>query len=59
LVVVTASGAIKATKNVSQLLLGSWNDLSVVVPSGQTGSQVAVEVATSGPFTANVDSINW
>ena len=41
----------------SDLLKGSWNVINVVVPSGATGTQVGVELQTSGSFTAYVDSV--
>jgi hypothetical protein len=47
------------TQSSSNLLKGSWNVINVVVPSGATGTQVGVELQTSGAFTAYVDSVTW
>jgi hypothetical protein len=49
----------KVSNAVSTVLKGSWNVVTITVPSGATGTQVGVEFKTSGAFSANVDAITW
>ena len=57
--VVTNSGSTKTTVPVSNLLQGSWNLVTVTVPSGLSGSQVGVEFQASNWFYAYLDSVTW
>jgi hypothetical protein len=47
------------TDSISQHYRGSWNAFSITVPSSSTGTQVGVDFATSGAFTAYVDAVSW
>jgi hypothetical protein len=50
------------TKNVDSVtnhLKGSWNAFSISVPSSSTGSQVGVDLTTTGAFTAYIDAVTW
>ena len=47
------------TDDISRHLRGSWNTVSVTVPSSKTGTQVGVDFATSGAFTAYIDGVTW
>ena len=49
----------KVSNAVSKVLKGSWNIVTITVPSGCSGTQVGVEFQTSGAFTANIDAITW
>jgi len=49
----------KVTNDVSTVLKGSWNVVTITVPAGATGTQVGVEFKTSGAFNAYVDAITW
>ena len=49
----------KQTVSVSTLLKGSWNVVNITVPSGITANQVGVDFATSGAFSAYVDSVTY
>jgi hypothetical protein len=49
----------KVSNPVSTVLKGSWNIVTITVPSGCSGTQVGVEFKTSGAFTASVDAITW
>jgi hypothetical protein len=44
---------------VTNLLKGSWNAVSMTVPSTITANQVGVDFTTGGAFTAYVDSVTW
>jgi hypothetical protein len=43
----------------TNLLMGSWNVVTITVPSNFTGNQVGVEFQTNGAFSAYVDSVTW
>jgi hypothetical protein len=45
--------------DVSTVLKGSWNVVTITVPSGATGTQVGVEFRTNGAFNAYVDAVTW
>jgi hypothetical protein len=47
------------TNDISRNLRGSWNAVSITVPSSKTGTQVGVDFATSGAFNAYVDGVSW
>ena len=47
------------TNDISRNLKGSWNAVSITVPSSKTGTQVGVDFGTSGAFTAYVDGVSW
>jgi hypothetical protein len=47
------------TDSISQHYRGSWNAFSITVPSSSTGTQVGVDFATTGAFTAYVDAVSW
>src|SRR4029079_14892171 len=49
----------KVTNDTSKMLKGSWNVVTVTVPSGAIGSQVGVEFKTGGAFTAYLDAVTW
>jgi len=44
---------------VTSLLKGSWNAVTITVPSTVTANQVGVDFGTGGAFTAYVDSVTW
>ena len=52
-------GEAKLSTTVANLLKGTWNAVTVTVPSGATGTQVGIEYQTSGAFTSYVDSVTW
>jgi len=47
------------SRSSSTLLKGSWNVVTVAVPSGATGNQVGFEFQTDGAFTAYIDGVTW
>jgi hypothetical protein len=47
------------TNDISRYYRGSWNAFSITVPSGSTGTQVGVDLATTGAFTSYVDAVSW
>ena len=47
------------TNSITTSLKGSWNAVSITVPSTKTGTQVGVDFATSGAFTVYVDAVSW
>jgi hypothetical protein len=49
----------KQVVSVTTLLKGSWNAVTITVPSGVTANQVGVDFTTGGAFTAYVDSVTW
>jgi hypothetical protein len=44
---------------VTSMLKGTWNAVTITVPTGVTANQVGVDFATGGAFTAYVDSVTW
>ena len=49
----------KVANDVTSVLKGSWNIVTITVPAGAIGSQVGVEFKTSGAFTAYLDAVTW
>jgi len=49
----------KNSDSVTNHLKGSWNAFSISVPSSSTGSQVGIDLTTTGAFTAYVDAVTW
>jgi len=49
----------KNTESVTDHLKGSWNQFGISVPSSSTGSQVGVDLTTTGAFTAYIDAVTW
>jgi hypothetical protein len=49
----------RRSRSSSTLLKGSWNVVTVSVPSGATGNQVGFEFQTDGAFTAYIDGVTW
>jgi hypothetical protein len=49
----------KNTESVTDHLKGSWNAFGITVPSSSTGSQVGIDLTTTGAFTAYIDAVTW
>jgi hypothetical protein len=55
-----AAGTVtQASDSISRHLKGSWNVVNITVPSGSSATQVGIDFATGGAFTAHIDGVTW